>query len=87
MRYSQISVLITAIFLCLLSCRETIGEQHNSLPKENKPPALEKRSIENPIPKDSVAAPLQRQKNKETKKKKRKASDTLKPKMALLKSA
>ena len=84
MRYSQISVMITALFLCLLSCRETIGEQHNALPKENSTPPSQQRNIESPVQKDTLAEPIKTSQDKEIKKKKKKSSDTLKPKVAAL---
>lgn len=83
MRYAQISVLITAVFICLLSCRETIGEQHNSLPKENTAPS-QRQKIEIPSQKDTASRPKKTPQEKEIKKKKKKASDTLKPKLAQL---
>jgi len=81
MRYAQISVLITALFICLLSCRETIGEQHNSLPKENTAPSKLKKK-ENPIQKDTTLGPKKTPQEKEIKKKKKSAYDTLKPGVA-----
>ncbi len=83
MRYSQIPVLITAVFICLLSCRETIGEQHNSFPKENTAPSQRKK-IESPTQKDTASGFKKTPQDKEIKKKKKKASDTLKPKVAQL---
>lgn len=84
MRYSQISVLITALLLCFPSCRETIGEQHNSLPKENAAPPSQRIKIERPVQKDTAGEHIKTQQDKEIKKKKTKASDTLRPKVAIL---
>ena len=84
MRYSQISVLITALFLCLLSCRETIGEQHNSLPKESNGRPSQQEKIEIPSPIDSTLKSRKPLEERKTKKKKKKASDTLRPKVAVL---
>ncbi len=81
MRYSQISVAITVLFLCFISCRETIGEQHNSHPKENATPPSQKEKVEPPIQEKDILEPKTPQ-DKENKKKK--ASDTLRPKIAIL---
>lgn len=84
MRYSQISVLITALFLCLCSCRETIGEQHDSLPKENSTLPSNQKKIENSIQNDTAVKPQKKIQDKEIRKKKKRASDTLRPKVAVL---
>ena len=84
MRYTQFSVLITALFLCFLSCRETIGERHKSLPKENAAPPSQQIKIENTVQKDTAAEQLKTPQDKEIKKKKKKASDTLRPMVAVL---
>lgn len=84
MRYAQIAVLITALFLCLLSCRETIGERHDSLPKENSTVPSQNKKLEGPKKKKDATAPVQKPQKKDIKKKKQKASDTLKPKIAVL---
>ncbi len=84
MRYTQIAVLITAFFILFLSCRETIGEQHDSLPKDNSAVPSEKKKLKTPTETKDGNSPIQTPPDKEIKKKKMKASDTLKPKMAVL---
>lgn len=84
MRYIRIPVMITALFLCLLSCRETIVERHDSPPKENSNTPSTNKEQENPEKKKDANTPAQKLQEKDIKKKKQKATDTLKPKMAAL---
>ena len=84
MRYAQIAVVITVLFLCLLSCRETIVERHDSLPKDNSTVPSQKKKLENRKKTKDGAIPSQKPQQKEIKKKKQKASDTLKPKIAVM---
>jgi hypothetical protein len=86
MRHARISVVIATLFLCSLSCRETIGERHDSPQKENSTLPSQKKKIENPEKTKDRTTPFKKPQQEEIKKKKQKASDTLKPKMAELNS-
>ena len=78
MKPSQI-LFFLAFALIVLSCRETIGEQHNDIHNQRNFPDQNKRGA------DSVLD-LQESKPRKTapSKKKPKARDTLKPKIAEL---
>lgn len=84
MRYSHIAVLITALFLCLISCGETHDRKQNSWPEEDSASPIEQKEIKSSIQIDSTSSPLKTTQEKKIKKKKKKASDTLRPKVATL---
>lgn len=71
--------LILSILCCAISCRDAIGDQPNTSPKKSNSSDTESREIEKSIDKTGRPIPVKTPINKEVKKKKIKARDTLKP--------
>ena len=82
MRLSQILTLSTLIFYGLISCKDTMGEQRNSVPKENTVPSARQNNTERPASKKYIAPPAETPQHKNHKKKKSRALDTLRPVVA-----
>ncbi|MFS4445273.1 hypothetical protein [Maribacter sp. 2307UL18-2] len=84
MRYLQITLVYFGLILFLSSCRESISEQHNSPTKQSHPAPSAPEKIGTPVRKDSIKTPTRTQKDLKIKKEKKRASDTLRPKVAVL---
>lgn len=83
MRLPHMTILFMVFFLCFISCRETVGEQHDSVPKEKKVPSTQQKQLEKPVPEyDSIKRNTPNS-NKRFKKEKTKTSDTLRPIVAI----
>lgn len=84
MRYLQITLVYFGLILFLSSCREAISEQHNSPTEQSDPAPPAPEKIEAPVLKDTIKAPSRTQEDQKLKKKKKRAADTLRPKVAVL---
>lgn len=82
MKFSRIVFVILFLFY-LISCQNGIGEKRDAPPKENVVPSTEYQKTEKSLPKLDGQKPSEKPLNKEVKKKKLKAMDTLKPVVAV----
>ncbi len=83
MRLPHIFMIMALLCLGLISCRETMGEQHEPMPQENNMRESKPDQTTKPQFKKEKQRPFEYQDEKEVKHKKTKAGDTLKPKIAL----
>lgn len=83
MRFSQILYLS---LLCILTftCRETMGEQQGTTPKNSTVPPSEGDSLQKDLPKIEVPKPGKKAPNEPIQKKSSKEWDTLRPGIAML---
>lgn len=83
MRLQRIFIIMALLCLGLISCRETMGEQHEPMPQENNMRESKPDQTTKPQFKKEKQRPFEYQDEKEVEHKKTKAGDTLKPKIAL----
>lgn len=83
MRLQRIFMIIALLCVGLISCRETMGEQHEPMPQENNMRESKPDQTTKPQFKKEKQRPFEYQDEKEVEHKKTKADDTLKPKIAL----
>jgi len=82
MKFSRITVVILLLF-ALISCQNGLGKKHDAEPKKQTVPSTEYQKIEKSLPKLNRQKPIKQPVDKELKKKKSRAMDTLKPVTAI----
>lgn len=82
MKFSRI-IFLLAFFFYLISCQNGIDKKSNEEPKKNTVPTTNFKKIEKSTPELNRENSIQKQPEKEEKKKKLKAIDTLMPLKAI----
>ena len=76
-------MIMALLCVGLISCRETMGEQHAPMPQENNKPKIKPHQEKKPQFQKENKQPSDYPDEKEVEHKKTIAGDTLKPKIAL----
>lgn len=76
-------VFVLLVLFHLVSCKDSVIEKHDAEQNNTKVPSTEYQKIEKPKPNGDSQRPNEESLDKELKKKKRKAIDTLKPVVAI----
>ncbi|MEP3207885.1 MAG: hypothetical protein ABJN95_01775 [Maribacter sp.] len=82
MKFSRIVFAILFLYY-LISCQNGISDKHEVDPKKNEIPSTDRQKSEESFPKPHRHKPIKKTLDKEVKKKKSKAIDTLKPLVAI----